>query len=46
MPSWKLKACLDAGRSVTSEPFQHLQGKAIGEAMAAERVRRVAELLR
>lgn len=46
MPSWKLKACLEAGRSVTSEPFKHLEGKAIGEAMNAERVRRLSELLR
>jgi hypothetical protein len=46
LPSWKLKACIEAGRSVTSDPFKHLEGKAIGEAMTAERVRRLGELLR
>ena len=45
LPAWRLKACLEAGRSVTSAPYQHLEGKAIGAAMLLERVSRVSSLL-
>jgi tRNA nucleotidyltransferase (CCA-adding enzyme) len=46
LPAWKLKACIEAGRSVKSEPYAHLEGKAIGQAMAAERAVRIGSLLR
>jgi len=46
LPAWKLKACIEAGRSVTSAPYTHLEGKAIGQAMQAERVSRISSLLR
>jgi tRNA nucleotidyltransferase/poly(A) polymerase len=36
-----LRWALEAGRSVTSDAYQHLVGPEIGKAMAAERVRRI-----
>jgi hypothetical protein len=44
-PAWCVRAAIDAGRSVTSDPYQHLEGKAIGEAMFAERVRKISKVL-
>lgn len=40
-----LLACLAIARSVTSEPFMHLQGKDIGAAMAQARVKLIASTL-
>lgn len=43
--AWMLAKCLEVGRTVTSEPYQHLEGKAIGAAMAAERVEKIRSVL-
>lgn len=45
LTGWQLKHLLAAGRAVTSEPFQHLTGKEIGDAMSADRTSRFDRLL-
>lgn len=45
LPVARLKRALAAGRTVTSEAFQHLVGKAIGDAMAHKRFCRISEAL-
>lgn len=45
--SWnssRIAAMIAVGKTVTADPYQHLQGKAIGEAMAQERVSKLASL--
>lgn len=41
----KLMECYHTARAVSAEPYLHLKGPAIGQAMAAERARRVAQVL-
>ena len=45
LPSTMLKRALQEGRSVTSAAYQHLEGPAIGRAMAQERANRIAAVL-
>jgi len=45
LTSYQFIDSLNTGRTVTSERFQHLKGREIGEALTAERVRRVKGVL-
>jgi hypothetical protein len=45
LKSAQVRAAYHAAKQVTAAPFMHLSGKAIGEAMAVERVKRIEAVL-